>query len=61
MFKKTKELAVRKKKEPFEPVIIDQQSVEVVSSFKYLAIVVDSKLSFKAKNVSLQPRLHLYL
>ena len=28
------------------PVTIDQQSVEVVSSFKYLGTVVDSKLSF---------------
>ena len=36
----------RKEKEPFIPVTIDQQSVEVVSSFKYLGTVVDSKLSF---------------
>ena len=45
---KTKELVFdsRKEKEPFIPVTIDQQSVEVVSSFKYLGTVVDSKLSF---------------
>ena len=36
----------RKEKEPFIPVTIDQQSVEAVSSFKYLGTVVDSKLSF---------------
>ena len=36
----------RKEKEPFIPVTIDQQSVEVVSRFKYLGTVVDSKLSF---------------
>ena len=45
---KTKELVFdsRKEKEPFIPVTIDQQSVEVVSSFKYLGTVVDSKFSF---------------
>jgi hypothetical protein len=45
---KTKELVFdsRKGKEPFKPVIIDQQPVEVVSNFKYLGTVVDSKLSF---------------
>ena len=45
---KTKELVFdsRREKEPFIPVTIDQQSVEVVSSFKYLGTVVDSKLSF---------------
>ena len=45
---KTKELVFdsRKEKEPFIPVTIDQQSVEVVSSFKYLGTVVDSKLKF---------------
>ena len=36
----------RKEKEPFIPVTTDQQSVETVSSFKYLGTVVDSKLSF---------------
>ena len=36
----------RKEKEPFIPVTIDQQSVETVSSFKYLGTVVDSKLGF---------------
>ena len=45
---KTKELVFdsRKEKEPFIPVKTDQQSVEVVSSFKYLGTVVDSKISF---------------
>ena len=47
-FKKTKEQVFdsRKEKEPFIPVTTAQQSVEVVSSFKYLGTVVDSKLSF---------------
>ena len=36
----------KKRPEPSVPVTIDQQSVEVVSSFKYLGTVVDSKLSF---------------
>ena len=45
---KTKEQVFdsRKEKEPFIPVTTAQQSVEVVSSFKYLGTVVDSKLSF---------------
>ena len=45
---KTKELVFdsRKEKGPFIPVTTDQQSIEVVSSIKYLGIVVDSKLSF---------------
>ena len=45
---KTKELMFdsRKEKEPFIPETIDQQSVEAVSSFKYLNTVVDSKFSF---------------
>ena len=45
---KTKELVFdsRKEKGPFIPVTTDQQSIEVVSSIKYLGIVIDSKLSF---------------
>ena len=45
---KTKELVFdsRKVKELFIPLTIDQQSVDVVSSFKYLGTAVDSKLSF---------------
>ena len=41
---KTKELVFdsRKEKEPFTPVTIDQQPLEVVSGFKYLGTVVDS-------------------
>ena len=51
---KTKELVFdsRKEKEPFIPVTIDQQSVEVVSSIKYLGTFVDSKLSFNDNVVS---------
>ena len=44
--KKTIVFDSRKEKEPFIPVTIDQQSVEAVSSFKYLGTVIDSKLSF---------------
>ena len=36
----------RKEKEPFTPVTTDQQSMEVVFSFKYLGTVIDSKLIF---------------
>ena len=36
----------KKRPESFIPVTIDQQSVEIVSSFKYLGTVVDTKLSF---------------
>ena len=36
----------RKEKELFKPVITDQQSFEVVSSFESLGTIVDSKLSF---------------
>ena len=45
---KAKELVFdnREEKEAFIPVTIDQQSVVVVSCFKYLGTVVDSKLSF---------------
>ena len=45
---KAKELVFdnREEKEAFIPVTTDQQSVEVVSCFKYLGTVVDSKLSF---------------
>ena len=41
---KTKELVFnsRKEKDPFTPVTIDQQPLEVVSGFKYLGTVVDS-------------------
>ena len=53
----------RKEKEPFITVTIDQQSVEVVSSFKYLGTVVDSKLSFNDNVVHVykkaQQRLYL--
>ena len=46
-FQKQKNLCLTvKRKQPFKPVITDQQSVEVVSSFKYLGTVVDSKLGF---------------
>ena len=35
----------RKEKEPIKPVITGQRPVEVVSSFKYLGTIVESKLS----------------
>ena len=38
-------MTVEKKKNHI-PVTVEQQSVEVVSSFKYLGTAVDSKLSF---------------
>ena len=44
---KTKEFVFvsTKEDEPFKLVITDQQSVEVVSSFKYLGTIVESKIS----------------
>ena len=52
------------KKKPFIPVTIDQQSVEVVSSIKYLRTVVDSKLRFNDNVVYVykkaQQRLYLW-
>ena len=53
----------RKEKEPFIPVTTDQQSVETVSSFKYLGTVVDSKLSFNDNVVYVYKKAqqHLYL
>ena len=53
----------RKEKELFIPVTTDQQSMEVVSSFKYLGTVVDSKFSFNDNVVYMykkaQQRLYL--
>ena len=50
---RTKQLVFdsRKEKEPFKPVINNQQSLEAVSSFNYLGTIVDSKLSFSDKVV----------
>ena len=54
----------RKEKELIIPVTIDQQSMEVESSFKYLGTVVDSKFSLNANVVYMykkaQQRLYLY-
>ena len=41
----------RKEEEPLIPVTIDQQSVEGVSSLKYLGRVVDLKLTFSSNIV----------
>ena len=45
---KTKELVIdpRRGDHPAEPVKVNGQSVEVVDSFKYLGLTLDSKLSF---------------
>ena len=62
---KLKELVFdsREEKEQSFSVTTDQQSMEVVSSFKYLGTVVDSKLSFNDNVVYVykkeQQRLHL--
>ena len=47
--KKTKELVFDEKKnmQPFVPISIANENVEVVDSFKYLGTVLDTKLSFK--------------
>ena len=46
--KKTKELVFDEKKnfDPFEPISISNENVEVVESFKYLGTILDTKLSF---------------
>ena len=46
---KTKELIIdfRLKKAPFTPVLINGEAIEVVSSYKYLGVLVDSKLDWR--------------
>ncbi len=45
--KKTKELIIdfRKKKSIIEPIVIDNEAVEIVDSYKYLGCVIDKDLN----------------
>ena len=51
-------LRLREQKEASKPVTIDQRSVEVVSSFKPLGTIVDSKLSVSDIHPTLPSPLH---
>ena len=55
---KTKELVVdpRRGAPPVQPVTIGQDQVEIVESFRYLGVVLDSALNFKEQVTSVQKK-----
>ena len=57
---KTKELVVdpRRGTHPVEPVVIGQESVEIVDSFRYLGVILDKDLTFKEHVVATQKKCH---